>query len=214
MRIVLFARAAYAGIFVAVAVSAPVGGAAYAADGCVARPNLQSPPGSHWYYRVDRASHRRCWYLGAGGLVRRVMAAKPRPTTKPPSHAAAETHKERPIAETSIARSSAVTAGRSTHAGDVYSAIWPGQKAAVAAIDLEPPMDTTHAGDDSTTDQPDDMPLIWPILTEAERAAVARPPDAMFTPQHLPLLFVGALALAAVVGRGIAAGASRKRSSV
>jgi len=35
-----------------------------AADDCLAGPNAAAPQGSHWYYRVDRAAHRECWYLG------------------------------------------------------------------------------------------------------------------------------------------------------
>ena len=34
-----------------------------AADDCLAGPNAAAPQGSHWYYRVDRANHRNCWYL-------------------------------------------------------------------------------------------------------------------------------------------------------
>ena len=35
-----------------------------AADDCLAGPNAAAPQGSDWYYRVDRATHRECWYLG------------------------------------------------------------------------------------------------------------------------------------------------------
>ena len=35
-----------------------------AADDCLAGPNTEAPQGSHWYYRLDRLSHRQCWYLG------------------------------------------------------------------------------------------------------------------------------------------------------
>jgi hypothetical protein len=35
------------------------------AEECLTGPNAQSPQGSHWYYRIDRATHRKCWYLGA-----------------------------------------------------------------------------------------------------------------------------------------------------
>ncbi|MGP0093401.1 MAG: hypothetical protein ACLPKB_26195 [Xanthobacteraceae bacterium] len=131
---------------------------------------------------------------------------------KPTPHVTAETHKERPITEPSIAPTPVVTAGRST--GEVVSAFLPGQKAPIGPLDPEPTLDNTRAVDASTTDPADDMPLVWPVLTDAERAAFAPAAEAMFTPQHLPLLFVGALALAAVVGRGMAASASRKRSSV
>jgi hypothetical protein len=35
------------------------------AENCLAGPNAQSPAGKHWYYRIDRATQRKCWYLGA-----------------------------------------------------------------------------------------------------------------------------------------------------
>jgi hypothetical protein len=37
---------------------------AYAND-CVAAPNASAPQGQHWYYRIDRAHQRKCWYLHA-----------------------------------------------------------------------------------------------------------------------------------------------------
>lgn len=36
-----------------------------AAEECRARPGSTAPPGSGWYFRVNRADHRRCWFLGA-----------------------------------------------------------------------------------------------------------------------------------------------------
>jgi hypothetical protein len=36
---------------------------AYAVDDCLAKPNGMGGPGTHWYYRIDRATQRRCWYL-------------------------------------------------------------------------------------------------------------------------------------------------------
>jgi hypothetical protein len=36
-----------------------------AAEECRARPGSTAPPGSGWYYRINRADHRRCWFLGA-----------------------------------------------------------------------------------------------------------------------------------------------------
>jgi hypothetical protein len=37
------------------------------ADDCIAAPNSQSPPGKHWYYRLDWATNRKCWYVGPLG---------------------------------------------------------------------------------------------------------------------------------------------------
>jgi len=43
------------------------GSSAYsAADDCLAKPNEPTPPGQHWYYRIDHANNgRQCWYLRA-----------------------------------------------------------------------------------------------------------------------------------------------------
>lgn len=38
-------------------------GMASAADDCLEKPNLQFDQPGHWYYRVDRVEHRRCWYF-------------------------------------------------------------------------------------------------------------------------------------------------------
>jgi hypothetical protein len=37
-------------------------------DECKAKPDGLSPAGLHWYYRVDRANNRHCWYLHAQGM--------------------------------------------------------------------------------------------------------------------------------------------------
>jgi len=34
-----------------------------AADDCLSAPNRAPAPGGHWYYHIDRASDRKCWYL-------------------------------------------------------------------------------------------------------------------------------------------------------
>jgi hypothetical protein len=38
-------------------------GTAPAAEACITKPDLQADARGHWYYRVDRVNHRRCWYL-------------------------------------------------------------------------------------------------------------------------------------------------------
>jgi hypothetical protein len=39
-------------------------GTAQAAD-CLAAPGASAPPNSHWYYRTDRTTQRKCWFLRA-----------------------------------------------------------------------------------------------------------------------------------------------------
>ena len=33
------------------------------AGDCLAAPNSPAPPGSHWYYRLDWVTQRKCWYV-------------------------------------------------------------------------------------------------------------------------------------------------------
>jgi len=70
------------------------GGAEPATDDCIAKPNSAPPQGSHWYYRVDRAANRRCWFLGPEGLkLRQAESPKRLPltsTAKPTSEGRAE----------------------------------------------------------------------------------------------------------------------------
>ena len=48
-----------------------------AGNDCLVKPNSAPPQGSHWYYRLDRAANRRCWFLGPDGLkVRQAEAPK------------------------------------------------------------------------------------------------------------------------------------------
>jgi hypothetical protein len=42
-------------------------GVARAADTCLSGPKGTAPKGSHWYYRIDHATKRNCWYVRAEG---------------------------------------------------------------------------------------------------------------------------------------------------
>jgi hypothetical protein len=48
------------------------------ADDCLAAPDSPSPQGTHWYYRLEWATQRKCWYLHAPARsLRRAAAAAP-----------------------------------------------------------------------------------------------------------------------------------------
>jgi hypothetical protein len=46
------------------------------ADDCLAEPNSPAPAGSHWYYHLDRATQRKCWYIHAKDQPVRPAAAQ------------------------------------------------------------------------------------------------------------------------------------------
>jgi hypothetical protein len=49
------------------------------ADDCLTAPNSTTPQGSHWYYRMDWANQRKCWYLRAPGEASQQLAPRLRP---------------------------------------------------------------------------------------------------------------------------------------
>src|SRR5262249_28410403 len=69
-----------AAVYVMLAAAAFAGNPAPGEDTCLAAPNATAPQGSHWYYRIDRAQQRHCWYLGPGG--QKVHRADTQPAAK------------------------------------------------------------------------------------------------------------------------------------
>ena len=77
---VCFAPALYAGALAAIFVL-PTNYIVRAED-CIAKPNQQPAEGQHWYYRSDRTTNQKCWYLKEAGTTTPQAAA---PETPPPA---------------------------------------------------------------------------------------------------------------------------------
>jgi hypothetical protein len=61
------------------------------AEECLTKPGAAGPSGSHWYYHIDRATKRQCWYLGtAGAKVVRQAERNKRSSSTPPAEPVAE----------------------------------------------------------------------------------------------------------------------------
>ena len=58
--------------FLAAVIALSVNIPARAGGECIERPTQQPTEGAHWYYRLDRAKNRKCWYLAspASGVAR------------------------------------------------------------------------------------------------------------------------------------------------
>jgi hypothetical protein len=69
------------------------------ANDCITAPNSPTPQGSHWYYRLDRASQRKCWYVRAASQP--VQQAAPPATVGPaaPLHSMAAPFGPKPAAD-------------------------------------------------------------------------------------------------------------------
>jgi hypothetical protein len=62
MRVVLCVPAISAGM---IAAALAVASSPAAAADCVTEPNRDAPVGQHWYFHLDHATDRKCWYLHA-----------------------------------------------------------------------------------------------------------------------------------------------------
>ena len=90
-------------VSVGIVASAPIAmiplSAAGAAEECITTPKDETPPGKHWYYRIERGTKRHCWYLREEGETSSQAAS-----SRPARRAAPEVAPDR---ETKLARSAA-----------------------------------------------------------------------------------------------------------
>ena len=92
-RIVLLVSVALAGV----ALAATSTSAAPAADECLAKPQTQVlPAGKHWYFRTNRATQRKCWYLANEGATIVAVAAPKPPVAATPVDPAQKTGVQSP----------------------------------------------------------------------------------------------------------------------
>jgi hypothetical protein len=63
-RAAKFVSAILAGILAGANFAAVAENGAKTADNCLSAPKAAVPAGGHWYYRIDHATKRHCWYLG------------------------------------------------------------------------------------------------------------------------------------------------------
>ena len=145
-----------------------------AADECKTTPGSSAPPGQHWYYRVNRSDQRHCWYLGAESTKVRAQTRE-KESSSPAGTAredASETTRTMPP-PMEVIQTPAVAAASSERPAAAADFVRP-------SLDLPQAPDLTareaattrNASAPDTTDAQDEMPLVWPVLTEAERAGL------------------------------------------
>jgi hypothetical protein len=193
--------------------------AAPAAEDCVTAPDRQAPAGSHWYYRSDRANHRKCWYLAdqaarAHRLASPKMERPAKPTRLQAERSAAdrqpgdETRVEQPVAGARLARELAQAAdapsAEASQNGGPPAAAWSSPVTSAgsgdaAASTSNQPVDVGQAADqrDAAVEVPAvEAPAVAPPApAETEQHAAA------IDPKPVLALLACALGLAAVLGR-------------
>jgi hypothetical protein len=215
--------ASFVGLTVTAARAEPATAASPAA-GCLAGPNGQAASGNHWYYRVDRASGRHCWYQRPGSGVSRSAQADaapsravvPRAAPPPPARTAAADDGADTATETRDQRT--VEAAPAAPAAPVRPFGWTAAPPAPVSREL---MQAAPSQSPAPAPQPElpAQPALPPQSATADAAASAAPPPApvsraplraasierpaapveVETGTHMPVLLGAALALLIVV---------------
>jgi hypothetical protein len=71
------------GALASVTLVVAVNGVARATEACLSGPKGTAPTGSHWYYRIDHATKRNCWYVRAEGEKPAASQNSPLSQTSP-----------------------------------------------------------------------------------------------------------------------------------
>jgi pyruvate/2-oxoglutarate dehydrogenase complex dihydrolipoamide acyltransferase (E2) component len=211
-------------------------GGARAADECLSAPKDETPAGSHWYYRLDHASKRHCWYLREEGeRLSQAAVSNSSPPAKPiapkaeaaPQRSLADARAELPAqtpVETprrDVARPPAVAAdpavgedngATGTAAGrSIVASRWPGQS------DAAPSFDPAPAQADSGTRGNSPPPAQPPAILAAGQFAAADAPAQTrgYSVRMQLAALLGALALAGMIGTVVfkSTGARRLRQA-
>jgi len=225
------AKLVFTAIFVSLLAGIPLvtasHGAPAEADKCLSGPKGAPPAGGHWYYRVDRATKRACWYVGDA----KEKLAPAAPETSPPA-AASVAPSNSARTQLSIANARAefpapamrpepeTFAGQRAAPATIAGAINPendrranasdtgADRSVVAARWFEPTSMASSAPSQASADQSANQPQVAselapptaPFRLAAADASSVKPSGSV---QQLLIVIVGALALAGLLASAI-----------
>lgn len=132
-------------------------GAPAKAEKCLSRPKGTPPAGGHWYYHTDRATKRRCWFIGD---AREKRARRAAPETSPPA-ANSASPPESADTQPSIANARAeLPLPRARVEPD--TSVFAGQRVAAAVTDTIDPENDPRADADDAGAQRSVVASRWP----------------------------------------------------
>jgi hypothetical protein len=182
-----------------------------AADTCRSAPKDNSPEGSHWYYRTDRNTNRKCWYLReesdkVSQSEKQSDAAKPKSkpvATRSLANALAETPMPHLAADgdtgaaNTPADSTEQSAGPAADSAQetIVATRWPYPANSTAPVaEQQAAVSPQPAAPDSVTEAPN------PQQAPSARAAAHLSEKPTGSIPTLLLVILGALALAGLTG--------------
>jgi hypothetical protein len=176
------------------------------ADNCLSSPKSETPAGSHWYYRVDHATKRNCWYLRReGGSVAQTVPQRSLPAPAPPPAAKpslADAHAE--LQPQANVREDAAAAKLPANTGSANAPVWNNATAAVATRwpELPPASSAPKAVPTTTTDATNSVTQPAAADTTASAAASVADLPTSIQPEMIPTMIAATLGALAFAGAG------------
>jgi hypothetical protein len=174
--------ASFVGLIATAAARAEPAAAASPADAdCLTKLTGQAAPGNHWYYRLDRASGRRCWYQRPESGAPSGAQNDAAPSRAVPARAAVS-----PPAATTAAEGTVDTASDSRNQGTVEAVpAAPAQPFGWSTATPAPAPRETMTAPASDSAAPAPEPVTSPQSAAADAPARAAPPSVL--PSRAPL---------------------------
>jgi hypothetical protein len=237
-RTAKFVSAVFASILAGAPLATISHGAEPAADDCLSAPKGPTPSGGHWYYRIDRATKRHCWYIGdEKQKLSRVAPKNSAPVTDPGSpqnepaaqRSIADARAELPWPQTRVEPETGLTAGQLNPAAAANAAsvensqltnAWDAntQRSVVASRWPEQSGVSSSAspeptGNSDATEQSNSEPAPSPAIAAVSLAAADLPSEKPSgSIRMLLIVIIGALSFAGLIGSVIFRLGSKRRA--
>ncbi len=145
--------------------------ATVAADDCLSGPKGETPPGRHWYYRIDHPTKRQCWYLREeGDKVSQAATLQIKPQQAIPQTAPPSAQPPAPLADAGMQRSVADARAElppQTNHNDGPNTPWP---AIAPALNVTPRANAADTDASSTV-----VASRWPGPSDVSSTPSRRP---------------------------------------
>ncbi len=203
-----------------------------AADQCKTKPGLSVERGTHWYYRLDHLTKRRCWYLSLAGSGQHTRANAPEVSAAAPTVPVAQENpaaiqKVQPpqwqagdVTPPALAPSAAASlvelSVRNEQDAADFATRWPSLPLTdISSVDFgsqnksaagPSSLSDSYAEKSADEDTLPDAPLRWPVVE-----GVAAQPDTSIVAAVQPLYFAGGAVMALLFLAGWSFGQIRGR---
>jgi hypothetical protein len=221
-RTAKFVSAAFASVLAGVPLTTASNSAVPATGNCLSGPKDQAPQGSHWYYRIEHATQRHCWYLRDEHEKLSQTTSPNSPKAEPEmQHSIANARAELPLPQAHIEQETSAATGQPAPAMPANA---PGvgnnqlaaprdantQQSAIASRWPEPSNIGSSANPGSAVSnsgaagQSNSRAARLPAVAAVRLAAADSSSERQFGPAHMLMIVVlGALSIAGLVGSAI-----------